>query len=110
VIRRIKVLGIGLLLGVAFSLWTAGPLMPSGMGLADRASVWASVMGGPVVGTAWGMAEFHPTFFVLGWLGLPLALAHPVRPQVATACLTIIGLVLWFFAGFLAMIVAVYGG
>ena len=106
--RRLKVLGIGLLLGAAFSLWVAGPMMPSGMGLADRARVWAFVMGGPVVGTAWGMAEFHPSIG-LGWVGLLLALAHPVRPHPATGCLTALGLALWFFAGFLAMMVATWG-
>jgi hypothetical protein len=109
VIRRIKVLGIGLLLGVAFSLWTAGPVIPPDMGIADRALIWASVMGGPIVGTAWGMAEFHP-IIGLGWLGLLLAPAHPIRPHAATGCLTAVGLALWFFSGFLAVLVAVWGG
>jgi hypothetical protein len=108
VTRRLKVLGIGLLLGAAFALWVAGPMMPSGMDLADRALVWAHVMGGPIVGTAWGMAEFHP-MIGLGWLGLFLAPAHPVRPHPVMGCLTVLGLALWFFAGFLAMMVAVWG-
>lgn len=29
-IHRLKVLGIGLLIGAVFSLWVAGPMMPSG--------------------------------------------------------------------------------
>src|SRR5437868_6272547 len=83
VIRRLKVLGIGLLLGAAFSLWVAGPVMPSGMAPAQRARVWAAVMGGPFVGTAWGMTTFYPAIG-LGWLGLLLAPAHPLRPSPLT--------------------------
>ena len=108
VVRRLKVLGVGLLLGAAFALWVAGPMMPSSMPLAERAQVWASVMGGPIVGTAWGMAAFHSAIG-LGWLGLLITLAHPLRPSLATAWLTLVGLGLWFFAGFVAMIAAVWG-
>jgi hypothetical protein len=79
VVRRLRVLGIGLSLGALFALWVAGPVMPPGMRLPDRALVWASVMGGPVVGTAWGMADFHPAI-LLGWLGLLLVPAHPAPP------------------------------
>jgi hypothetical protein len=78
------------------------------MELADRALVWVSVLGGPVVGTAWGMADFHPSIS-LGWLGLLLIPAHPIRPSGATGCVTVFGLSLWFFAGFFAMMVAVWG-
>jgi hypothetical protein len=107
-VRRVKVLGIGLLLGAVFALWMAGPMMPSGMRIPDRLLVWASVMGGPVAGTAWGIAEFHPSI-MLGWLGLLLIPAHPMRPCAVTGCVTVVGLSLWFFAGFLAIMVAVWG-
>jgi hypothetical protein len=109
VIRRLKVLGISVLLAAAFSLWVAGPMMPSGMGAADRVFVWASVMGGPVVGTAWGTAPFYPVVFSLGWLGLVFIAAHPIRPGVMTACVTLLGLALWLFAGFLTMMDAAWG-
>jgi hypothetical protein len=107
-LQRLPVLGAGLAVGAAFGLFVAGPMMPSGMRFADRVLIWSSVMGGPVVGTAWGMAEFHPSIS-LGWLGLLLILAHPIRPSVTTGCVTVFGLSLWFFAAFLAMMVAVWG-
>ena len=54
-LRRISVLAGGLVLGAAFSLLVAGPMMPSGMATIDRAVIWACVMGGPVVGTWWDL-------------------------------------------------------
>jgi hypothetical protein len=59
-LRRLSVLGVGLALGAVFSLWVTGPMISSGWRIADRAELWAVVMGGPIVGTAWGMGEYHP--------------------------------------------------
>jgi len=108
VVQRFRIVGIGLALGAVFALWVAGPVMPSGLRFADRVLVWASVVGGPVVGTVWGMAKFH-TGIQLGWLGLLLVPAHPIRPNVATGCGAVFGLVLWYYSGFLAMMVATWG-
>jgi hypothetical protein len=107
-VRRFKVLIIGLVLGVFFSLWVAGPMMPSGLPIGQRAWVWLYVMGGPIIGTAWGISDFHLPIN-LGWLGLMLIPAHPLRPNFGTSCLTLFGLSLWYFAGFLAIMVAVWG-
>ena len=101
-VRRLRVVGIGLLLGALFALWVAAAGMPP----KGRFQAWACVVGGPVLGTAWGLAEFH-TPICLGWLALLLIPAHPIRPSVGTGCLTVFGLVLWFFAGFVAILVAV---
>ena len=76
-------------------------MMPPGVGLADRVLVGVAVLSGPIVEAVWD-AEFHPAIR-LGWLGPLLALAHPVRPNPVTAGLTLAGLALWFFAGFLAV-------
>jgi hypothetical protein len=84
-------------------------MMPSDTPLSHRAFAWSSVMGGPILGTAWGMATDYP-IIRLGWLGLFLIPAHPVRPQPVMGCVTVIGLVLWFIAGALAMMVAAHGG
>lgn len=105
--RRLTVLGAGLALGAVFALLVAGPMMPSGTRFAGRVMVWFSVMGGPVVGTAWGIAQFVPLIW-LGWLGLVLIPAHPIRPSVATGWVSAIGFLLWFFAGFVAMMVAAW--
>jgi hypothetical protein len=106
--RRLTVVGVGLALGAVFALCVAGPMMPSGMGLRDRAIVWAAVMGGPVLGTIWDMMTFHPAIG-LGWMGMLLVPAHLARPHWSTGLLSGAGLVLWFFAGFLAVMVAVWG-
>src|ERR1700719_2122928 len=89
-LRSLPVLGIDIALGAASSLWIAGTLMPAGLGIADRAMTWLIVMGGPIVGTAWGMAEFHPAI-LLGWLGLLMIPAHPCHPHPATGCVTLLG-------------------
>jgi hypothetical protein len=107
ILRRLTVLGPGLAVGAVFALFVAGPMMPS-IRIADRLLVFTSVMTGPVIGTAWGMAEFHPAIS-LGWLGLLLIPAHPARPCIATGCVTSFGLALWFFSGFFAMMVAAFG-
>ena len=105
--RRFLVLGVGLAVGAVIALGIAGPLMPEGLGFRDRAIVWAAVMGGPVLGIAWDMT-FAP--IRLGLLGGLLIPAHPVWPHWATALLTAVGLILWFFAGFITVMAAVWGG
>jgi hypothetical protein len=106
---RFSVLGAGLALGSAFAVFVAGPMMPSGMPWSDRAAVWAWVMAGPVAGFAWEMADFIPNVTALGCLGLLLVPAHPLCPNVATGCVTVVGLSLWFFAGFATMMCVVWG-
>lgn len=39
----------------------------------------------------------------MGWLGALLALVHPIKPNVITGFVTIIGLILWFLSGFVAL-------
>jgi hypothetical protein len=108
ILRRLTILGPGLAVGMLFALFVAGSIMPSSIRFVDRIFVFAAIMSGPLIGTAWGIAEFHSAIY-LGWLGLVLIPAHPARPCIATACVTVIGLSLWFFAGFLAIMVAAFG-
>lgn len=77
--------------------------------MSDRGLVWIAVMGGPVLGTIWGAAETHSPIG-LGWLGLILIPAHPARPCGLTACVTLFGFSLWFFAGFFMVGLALWGG
>jgi hypothetical protein len=70
--------------------------------------IWAVIMGGPVLDTLKGLTN-APLVTVLGWLGLLLTVAHPARPHWATGLMTVIGILLWFFAGFLSALVGLYG-
>ena len=106
--RRLSVLCGGLAVGALLSLIIAGPLMPSGMGLRARATIWVAVMGGPVWGSTWDISSVLNAV-AYGWLGLLLVPAHPMRPHWATGLLTAIGLALWFFVGFITVLVAVWG-
>ncbi len=107
-LRRLKVLGPGVLLGGIFSLWVAGANMPSLMPVSDRMVIFTWVMGGPIRATYDGWLGFHP-FLGLGWVGLLLIPFHPARPCAVTGCLTAVGLLLWFFSGFCMAIAAVWG-
>ena len=106
--RRLRVLGFGALLGAVFSLWVAVAMAPESWGVSSRSFAWASVMSGPAGLLALKVAPYHPSVS-LGWLGLLLILAHPWRPGVVTGVATILGLVLWFFAGFVAFMVVTWG-
>lgn len=105
--QRLKVVGYGILTGATFALLVAGLTMPSGMSLWNRAESWIVIMGGPIMSWVWAIRSVP--IIELGWLGMCLIPAHPIRPHWATGLLTLIGLVLWFFAGFITIIAAVYG-
>jgi hypothetical protein len=107
-LRRLSVLGVGLALGAVFSLWVAGAMIFPGTGFAERAMTWAYVMGGPIIGAVWGVDKYFPVI-LLGWLGLLMIPAHPCHPHPVTGCVTLLGFSLWFFAGFLAVMVATWG-
>jgi hypothetical protein len=79
-------------------------MMGSGMGMADRTTVWAIVMAGPILAAAWGLSVWP-----VGWFGLPLIRAHPLGPSWWTGLLTALGFSLWYFTGFLAVMEAVWG-
>src|SRR5579871_1508662 len=102
--QRVSVLGGGLAVGAALAFYHVAFRIPPGWSIADRAVAWAVIMSGPA-----GMAYFRyplsvePSLFQ-GWLALFLIPAHPIFPNVATACLTIVGLAAWFFTGYLALL------
>jgi len=120
-LRRLPILGVGLALGAAFSLLVAVAVAlalgmrssPSEQGrllrlLLVTVRIWANVMGGPIAFTAQDPTGMPA--ILLGWLGLLLIPAHPCYPRPATACVTLLGFYLWFFAGFLWVMVAVIVG
>jgi hypothetical protein len=98
--RRFKVLGLGLAVGAALSLFVAGTIP-----FADFATLWGVMMAGPIVGTYWGMIEYQPVI-LLGWAGLLLIPLHPISPRRVMGCLTGFGLLLWFYSGLVTVVVA----
>jgi hypothetical protein len=64
--------------------------------------MWGYMLAGPAWGTWAGMGEHW--FVVLGWLGIPLVFAHPLGPSRLTGIITILGLTLWFVAGFISVL------
>jgi hypothetical protein len=93
--KRMRILGVAFGIGIFFSLCFAS----NSSATENYLESFSVLAGGPIVPTAWGWTDYHPTF-KLGWLGLPLMPAHCIRPSTPTACITIIGTILWFFSGF----------
>lgn len=110
--QRLKVLLIGTLIGaVCLGLYSLGS-MPSAWSLGQMAEAWVLMMTGPFLLVIFG-ASYPPTAVsvsaMLAVLLSPLLFAYAVRPGVVTACLTLFALLWWFVAGWLTMIMAVWG-
>lgn len=69
-------------------------------------TAWMVILAGPLNARA-----FFPFSWAipLGWLGLVLVWAHPIRPHVITGVATALGLALWLFAGWLIYMVGAWG-
>jgi hypothetical protein len=106
--KRWLVLGPGVLLGGLFAAVFYLLELPSASSPLDRFLTWLEILSGPVYGTWLGLAMFH-WLVLIGWCGLPLTMAHPIRPNAATAFLSLIGLVLWFGSGWVTIVVCVWG-
>jgi hypothetical protein len=97
--ERLWVLAVGFLVGAMFAtLFSFGPVPQDG-NWSGRFFTFAVIMGGPIWASGAGLRYW---FFDLGWIGLLLIPAHPIKPHVVTVFLTAIGLAFWFFAGFLS--------
>ncbi|MCI0378062.1 MAG: hypothetical protein L0215_10670 [Gemmataceae bacterium] len=112
-LSRLKVVGLGLLLGSLFAGCSAATQLPSTWDFAAKFDGWIWFMSGPLCTIVMGISEVsHPLIrscLLLAILTMPLIVAHPIRPSLATACLTFMGLAFWFAASFLTIIWAVWG-
>lgn len=113
--RRSVALGIALALGCLFSGCTATTQIPDSISAGERLRVFAAMMAGPFCPYALLGAvdlSYSPIALwqALGVLSIPLILAHPVKPSVTTACISAVGLVFWFWAGFISVIYCFYAG
>ena len=102
-------------LGSLFSGCTATSMMPASIGVADRVLVFAAMMAGPFCGhILLRTADFSYSpiaiWQTLGFLSIPFIAAHPVKQSMVTACLSVVGLAFWFWAGFISVIYCFYAG
>jgi hypothetical protein len=108
--QRLIIIGPGLALGSLLALCLAASLLPASFDPQGGTLMWTWVVivGGPVLDAFNGYADTS-SVTALGWLGLLLIPAHPARPHWATGLVTAIGLLLWFFVGYFAALMALWG-
>jgi hypothetical protein len=113
--RRSLGLGIAVALGCLFSGCTAMTQIPDSTSAQDRLLVFAGMMAGPFCAYVLLGAVDLIHSPIVAWqafavMSIPLILAHPVKPSVATACFSAVGLVFWFWAGFISVAYCFYAG
>jgi hypothetical protein len=112
VAQRLMVLCSGILAGALCLALYSVDGMPSAWTFGQQVEAWALMMTGPALSVILVM-EFPPpvlgALILVAWLSLPALFAHPVKPNVVTGALTLLALFLWFSAGWLTMICAVWG-
>jgi hypothetical protein len=110
--NRLSVIGISLLLGAFFTGLYSVNGLPARWGWADRLGAWGWMMTGPVYLATLGggpVPDVVAGAACLGWAAVPALLAHPIRPNLFTACLTALGAFFWFASGIITMIRCVWG-
>ena len=113
ILSRLKVVGIGFLLGALFSGCCTATQLPSSWDLSKKVDGWLWFMSGPFCMFVMGIDEVgHPfvaSCVLLGFVAILLLFAHPLRPSWVTAVVSILGLMLWFLASFFTVIWTVWG-
>jgi hypothetical protein len=104
-----------LTLGCLFSGWTATTQIPESSSMGDRLLVFVGVMSGPFcVPILLGVTDlsYSPIAIwqTLGVLSIPVIFAYPVRASFITACVSVVGLAFWFWAGFISVVFCFYAG
>lgn len=111
-LSRLKIVGMGLLVGAFFSGCCTLTQLPSDWSLSKKVVGWLWFMSGPFCVFVMGINEITHPFVVscvlLGFIGMLLLFAHPLRPSRFTAVVSILGLILWFLASFITVIWAVW--
>jgi hypothetical protein len=92
--RRFRVLFWSLIVGLLIS-FVAALIFSVEKGFPGTAS--SVIMAGPLTADEFDARSWS---YPLGWLGLFLVWAHPIRPHPITRVATGLGLALWLFAGF----------
>ncbi len=111
-VRRLSVIGPCLLLGAFCVGWYAVMGCPSAWGWGSRIEAWAYMLTGPALLAIMGggpVPDVVGGAVCLGWLGLPAMAAHPIRPNVLTGVLTVLGCFFWFASGVVTLMMCVWG-
>ena len=102
----------GFHVGCLLSLWCVTQ-MQSEWDTSERVRGWLLLMSGPFCLFEMGVKEVSRPFVEpccgLGFIGMLLLFAHPIRPSLITAVWTILGFLLWFLASFVSVRAAVWG-
>lgn len=113
--RRLLGMAIGVAVGCLFSGCTATTQIPESTGASLRWLVFFGMLTGPLcpyilLGPTDLSYSPIAIWQLLGFFSaLPIA-AFPVRPSALTACVSVIGLGFWFWAGFISVIYCFYAG
>jgi hypothetical protein len=96
-------------LGVLFCGCTALTQVPDSTAIVERGVVFAAMMAGPFCAPILaGETDFSFSPIAiwqnLGFLSIALIAAYPVKQSMVTAYVSMVGLALWFWAGFLSVI------
>src|SRR5262245_48215349 len=114
-LQRTKVVGLGFLVGAVLTSWFCAFELPSGMRLLDRLELQGMMFSGPFA-VVWFQMRVGdwvvgpPSVSVSGFLAPLLILAHPMKPNWWTAVISVVGIVWWFFAGFVVVVISVWAG
>jgi hypothetical protein len=106
--RRLRVIGPGVVTGIVLSGLFCVFGLEDGRSIEDRTEVFGHIIAGPFTALAY---EIHGVscWSLIALLASPAIFAHPVRPNRATGVLTALALTLWFFSGWLAIHVMLWG-
>src|SRR5262249_40941940 len=113
-LAKAKVVGLGLIAGSLFSGCCAAIQVPTSWDVAHRAAAWTWYMAGPFATVLMGISEITHPFVsgcvALGLLAIPMIAAHPIRPSIVTAIVSVVGFAFWFAASFFTVVWAAWGG
>jgi hypothetical protein len=113
--RRLLGAAIGFAVGCIFSGCTATTQIPESTGAGVRCLVFFGMLLGPlcpyvVLGPTDLSYSPIAIWQLLGFLSVLPISAYPVKPSALTACVSVVGLGFWFWAGFISVIYCFYAG
>jgi hypothetical protein len=87
--KRFRVIVPGIVIGFLFAI-----ILGQG-----EFRFWGWIVGGPLLAMDCKMMNLT----LMGWMGAMMAICRPMQPNVGNAFITVVGLVLWFLSGLIAL-------